>query len=73
MSRYTRTDTASIRKHPNGVGTFISWDAFDRVSEEATFAKDLGMPLSMEDANVFAGMASGEVKTVGAYTYFREY
>jgi hypothetical protein len=73
MSRYTRTDTASAQKCPNRVGTFIGWDALDAVSEEATYAGDLGLALSAADKAVFADLASGEVRTVGAYTFFRQF
>jgi hypothetical protein len=73
MSRYTRTDTASAKKHSNGVGTFIGWDALDVVSEEATYPGDLGLSLSGSDKAIFAQLASGEVRTVGAYTYFRRF
>lgn len=73
MSRYTRTDTASKRACPNGVGTFIGWDTLDGVSEEATLVEGLGLAMTADDVAVFSTMASGEERTVGDATYFRQF
>lgn len=71
MTRYTKTDTASARACPNGVGTFIGWDSLDELSSEATRAEDLELPVDDEDAAIFRALASGQKREVGPFSYFR--
>lgn len=73
MSRYTRTNTASKRACPNGVGTFVGWDTLDGVSEEAKLIEGLGLAMTDDDVAVFSALASGEERKVGDFTYFRQF
>lgn len=71
MTRYTKTDIVTARACPNGVGTFVGWDALDEMSSEATRAEDLGLPVDAQDAAIFRALASGQKREVGAFSYFR--
>lgn len=73
MTRYTRTNTQSIKRCPNGVGIFVGWDDLDTPSEEATEVTDLGLTMRARDRAEFMSLEPGETKSSGLFTYFREH
>jgi len=71
MADYTKT-RLNAQGRTDQTCDFIGWSDLDGVSDEATNADDLYLPMGPSARRIFESLEPGQTKTVAPFQFFRQ-